>query len=190
MLVYRREAYIKNNEVALAFQCRSITACISLEDDSYQTAGVSIAHFSGDDFFVCVWKNVINLVAFVFHFLAFIFMEGRRTRGKPGGEECWLLLQESKEQRSPWQAASKEVLLDTSERWQWQWCHSPGSVASLPKQPPSLLWELALASYFKDVFYPRPTQGRTSDTIYINTLIRAHEQLQFVSLESPENIPI
>lgn len=107
MLVYRREAYIKNNEVALAFQCCSITACISLEDDSYQTAGVSITHFSGDDFFVCVWKNVINLVAFVFHFLAFIFMEGRRTRGKPGGEECWPLLQESKEQRSPWQAASQ-----------------------------------------------------------------------------------
>lgn len=107
MLVYRREAYIKNNEVALAFQCCSITACISLEDDSYQTAGVSIAHFSGDDFFVCVWKNVINLVAFVFHFLAFIFMEGRRTREKPGGEECWLLLQESKEHRSPCQAASQ-----------------------------------------------------------------------------------
>lgn len=107
MLVYRREAYIKNNEVALAFQCRSITACISLEDDSYQTAGVSITHFSGDDFFVCVWKNVINLVAFVFHFLAFIFMEGRRTREKPGGEERWLLLQESKEHRSPCQAASQ-----------------------------------------------------------------------------------
>lgn len=29
------EAYTKNIEVALAFQCCSITACASLEDDSY-----------------------------------------------------------------------------------------------------------------------------------------------------------
>lgn len=130
MLVYRREAYIKNNEVALAFQCCSITACISLEDDSYQTAGVSIAHFSGDDFFVCVWKNVINLVAFVFHFLAFIFMEGRRTREKPGGEECWLLLQEVKNTEVHGRQHPKEVLLDTSEvtmavvPFSWERCFS------------------------------------------------------------------